>query len=151
MDDNCNKILDNIKHFFDNKSEEQIKAFYDDIIKENEYPSPLVTNEFFTPIMQYIQVKITGCYDLKNIEIIAFGIGNNIENAVLDAIKEDNRLLDNYANMSIEYRTVYLNGVNEVINIIPFENDPDKKEIKDIDYILSMMENTKIYYHRMNL
>lgn len=46
MDDNCNKILDNIKHFFDNKSEEQIKAFYDDIIKENEYPSPLVTNEF---------------------------------------------------------------------------------------------------------
>ena len=151
MNDNCNKILDNIKHFFDNKSEEQIKAFYDDIIKENEYPSPLVTNEFFTPIMAYIQVKITGCYDLKNIEIIAFGIGNNIENAVLDAIKEDNRLLDNYANMSIEYRTVYLNGVNEVINIIPFENDPDKKEIKDIDYILSMMENTKIYYHRMNL
>jgi hypothetical protein len=151
MNDNCNKILDNIKHFFDNKSEEQIKAFYDDIIKENEYPSPLVTNEFFTPIMQYIQVKITACYDLKNIEIIAFGIGNNIENAVLDAIKEDNRLLDNYANMSIEYRTVYLNGVNEVINIIPFENDPDKKEIKDIDYILSMMENTKIYYHRMNL
>ena len=151
MDDNCNKILDNIKHFFDNKSEEQIKAFYDDIIKENEYPSPLVTDEFFTPIMQYIQVKIIGCYDLKNIEIIAFGIGNNIENAVLDAIKEDNRLLDNYANMSIEYRTVYLNGVNEVINIIPFENDPDKKEIKDIDYILSMMENTKIYYHRMNL
>ena len=95
MDDNCNKILDNIKHFFDNKSEEQIKAFYDDIIKENEYTSPLVTDEFFTPIMQYIQVKIIGCYDLKNIEIIAFGIGNNIENAVLDAIKEDNRLLDN--------------------------------------------------------
>ena len=60
MDDNCNKILDNIKHFFDNKSEEQIKAFYDDIIKENEYTSPLVTDEFFTPIMQYIQVKIIG-------------------------------------------------------------------------------------------
>lgn len=151
MSDNCNKILYNIKHFFDNKSEEQIKEFYDDIIKENEYPSPLVTDEFFTPIMQYIQVKIIGCYDLKNIEIIAFGIGNNIENAVLDAIKEDNRLLDNYANMSIEYRTVYLNGVNEVINIIPFENDPDKKKIKDIDYILSMMENAKLYYHRMNL
>lgn len=151
MDDNCNKILDNIKHFFDNKSEEQIKEFYDDIVKENEYPSPLVTNEFFTPIMQYIQVKIIGCYDLKNIEIIAFGIGNNIENAVLDAIKEDNRLLDNYANMSIEYRTVYLNGVNEVINIIPFENDPDKKKIIDTDYILSMMENTKLYYHQMNL
>ena len=53
--------------------------------------------------------------------------------------------------MSIEYRTVYLNGVNEVINIIPFENDPDKIEIKDIDYILSMMENAKLYYHRMNL
>lgn len=151
MSDNCNKILYNIKHFFDNKSEEQIKEFYDDIIKENEYPSPLVTDEFFTPIMQYIQVKIIGCYDLKNNEIIAFGIGNNIENAVLDAIKENNRLLDNYANMSIEYRTVYLNGVNTVINIIPFENDPDKKEIKDIDYILSMMENTKLYYHRMNL
>ena len=49
------------------------------------------------------------------------------------------------------FRVVYLNSNNEVINIIPFENDLNKIKISELDSIISLIELTKIYYDRMEL
>lgn len=100
--------------------------------------------------MEHIQVKLEGCYSSQNIKIITFGIGNTIENAILNAIKEYRPILDSEI-VKIEYRRVYLNSNNEVINIIPFENDLNKIKISELDSIISLIELTKIYYDRMEL